>query len=275
MNLHTIRARARCAHAKADRQWYSIRNAAGEDGNAAEIVLYDEIGYWGTSASGFLDELKRVTADHINLRINSPGGEIFDGIAIYNVLKAHDATVTSYVDSLAASVASVIAMAGDEVVMQPYSQLMIHDGWGLVIGNAHDMHTMAELLDRQSDNLASIYADKAGGTVAKWRDLMRDETWYFAKEAVDAGLADRVGDGGPSPEVDDTPDDEGADERDPAMARWDLSIFNYAGREHAPTPGRLSEATPAGPAAESAEPATDPPDVPVAVGRERLGWLYA
>lgn len=272
MNLHEIRARARAAKAKADRQWYSIKNAAGEDGNPAEIVLYDEIGYWGTTASGFLDELKRVSAAHINLRINSPGGEIFDGIAIFNVLKAHDATVTSYVDSLAASVASVIALAGDEVVMQPYSQMMIHEGWGLAIGSADDMHTMAQLLDRQSDNIASIYADKAGGKLTDWRDRMKAETWYFAKEAVDAGLADRVGDGGPSP-VTDTSAEGDAEDTQPAMARWDLSIFNYDGREHAPAPGRHTADVAPDVAAAAGDSVTGP--AVAAAGHHRMSWLSA
>src|SRR5690606_8034659 len=102
----------------------------------------------------------------------------------------HQAHVTVIVDSLAASIASVIAMAGDRVVMAKNATMMIHDGHGLSIGNAADMREMADLLDKVSDNIASVYAERAGGDVAEWRERMRAETWYSADEAVSAGLAD-------------------------------------------------------------------------------------
>lgn len=210
------------AKAGPERQWYRITNLA--DG-AAEVVIYDEIGYWGTTAETFLEELRGITASEISLRINSPGGEIFDGIAIMNVLRSHTATVTVYVDSLAASIASVIAMAGDRIIMQPHSQLMIHDGSGFCYGQAADMREMAELLDKQSDNIAGVYAERAGGTVAEWRARMQAETWYTADEAVEAGLADEVARPVRQPD------------QDPAMSdAWDLSIFRFAGRTEAPAP---------------------------------------
>lgn len=226
-NLKTTRRRA---DLRAGRDgWYKIRNADGAAGPAAEVLIYDEIGYWGVMAEDLIRDLKEITTGEISLRINSPGGGIFEGIAIYNVLRSHPANVTAYVDSLAASIASVIAMAGDKVVMQPFSQLMIHDGSGMCIGNAADMEDMAEMLNRQSDNIAAVYAARAGGTAAEWRARMQSETWFTAEEAVEAGLADEV--------VDARREQPEEGDDDPDMSNsWDLSIFNYAGREFAPAP---------------------------------------
>lgn len=237
MNRQQIQARVRAGSC-----WYRITNAAGE---VATVVIYDEIGWFGVSAASFMDEVRDITAPAIDLRLNSPGGDVFDGVAIHNVLRSHPANVTTYVDSLAASIASVIALAGDKVVMQPHSQLMIHESAGLAIGDADEMRHMADLLDRQSDNIAGIYAERAGGDVATWREAMRAETWYTAQEAVDAGLADAVAERPRQPEPGDPPEN-----------RWDLSIFNYAGRAAAPPPA----------------PKSAPP---VKASHPRLGWLYA
>lgn len=159
----------------------------------AEVYLFDEIGAWGDTAGDVVDTLRGLDVDHIAVKINSPGGDVFDGIAIMNILKSHPARVITVVEGLAASAASFIAVgAGDEVVMMPHSQLMIHDAWGMSMGNAEDMLRCAEELNRASDNLAAIYQAKAGGDVGDWRDAMREESWFSADEAVEAGLADRV-----------------------------------------------------------------------------------
>ena len=159
----------------------------------AEVYLFDEISYRGDTAGDVVDTLRDLDVDHIAVKINSPGGDVFDGIAIMNILKSHPAKVTTVVEGLAASAASFIAVgAGDEVVMMPHSQLMIHDAWGMSMGNAEDMLRCAEELNRASDNLAAIYQAKAGGDVGDWRDAMREESWFSADEAVEAGLADRV-----------------------------------------------------------------------------------
>lgn len=171
------------------KSWYSIRNVSRSE---AEIMIYDEIGYWGVTASDFIRDLTEVKASTINLRINSPGGDVFDGVAIYNAVKRHTAQVNVFVDGLAASAASFIAMAGDRVSMSPHSQLMIHEASGLAIGNAEDMRKLAEMLDKTSDSIAAIYAERAGGTTEEWRARMKDETWYTDQEAVDAGLADEI-----------------------------------------------------------------------------------
>lgn len=226
----------------------------------------DEIGYWGTTAQDFVDELLAIDSATIELHVNSPGGDVFDGLAIMNALADHPATVNVVVDGMAASAASYIAMAGDSVKMNRGSQLMIHDALGFCVGNAADMEEMKVLLDRISDTIAGIYADRAGGKADDWRELMRAETWYSATEAVDAGLADEAVSGPKSvePAVPDEPDEDDAEEEpvepavpdeddpedeDPAAepsARFSTAYerFLYAGRAQAPpppTPGKRPE----------------------------------
>lgn len=199
------------ARAKAD--WYRITNKAG---SPAEVYIYDEIGGWGVSSGDFVNELKALDGD-ISVHLNSPGGDVFDGLAIYQALKNRTGETTVVVDGLAASIASVIAMGADKIVMAPKATMMIHDGFTAAVGNAADMRKLAELLDRTSNNIASVYADRAGGTVEHWRDRMREETWYSADEALEAGLVDEV---------------EGRTKK----ADFDLSMFNHAGRANAPAP---------------------------------------
>jgi ATP-dependent Clp protease protease subunit len=169
--------------------WYSIK-ALSED--SAEIFIYDEIGLWGITAKDFIDELKKVSAKNITLRINSPGGEVFDGLAIYNALKRHAAQVTVTVDGIAASMASVVAMAGDKISMPENAMLMIHDPWGLAIGSADELRDLAETLDKIKSGLISTYVNKSGQTPEKIAELMADESWLTAKEAVELGLADEI-----------------------------------------------------------------------------------
>lgn len=201
--------------------WCRFENIAESD--VTEVYIYDEIGMWGTSAAGFVDELRSIKSGNIDLHLNSPGGEVFDGTAIYNALVNHPATVTVYVDGLAASAASFIAQAGDEVVMAQGSTMMIHDAAGFVWGNASDLRDTADILDKISNGIASIYAERTGGTTAEWRALMVEEVWYTAKEAVTAGLADKVG-GKRAAQADN---------------KWDLSVFNHAGRSDAPSPEEI------------------------------------
>ena len=166
-----------------------------------EILLYADIGPsdWGMidgkSVAAALKDLGDV--ETINLRIDSAGGGVFDGMAIYNQLKRHPATVHVTVDGLAASIASVIAMAGETITMGEGTQMMIHDASTFAWGNAGEMRKTADLLDSISGDIAEIYARRSGRTVAEIRDLMRDETWFRAQEAVDAKLADSVVAGAP------------------------------------------------------------------------------
>jgi ATP-dependent Clp endopeptidase proteolytic subunit ClpP len=193
--------------------WYRIENKAN---TAADVYIYDEIGYFGTSANDFVRDFAALDADEINIHLNSPGGDVFDGIAIYNAIKQHKASTTVYVDGLAASAASFIAMAGDKVIMARNAEMMIHDAWGMAIGNATDMRSMADTLDRLSNNIADIYNQRSPKGLDHWRGQMLAETWYSGTEAVAAGLADEV----------QGVDDSQADTEN----SWDLSIFkNYAG----------------------------------------------
>lgn len=210
-----------------------------ENGEAT-LRLYDPIdswgGEWGVSAREFAAALDALPRDvkTIRLHINSPGGEVFDGVAILNQLRAHPARVIAHVDGIAASAASFIAAGADELVMGRNAELMIHDARGVCLGNAADMAEMTQLLNHLSDNIAQVYASKAGGTVEAWRQSMLAETWFSAQEALDAGLADRI---------------DGVEQPTNAV---DLSTFNYAGRAAAPAP-RLSVETEDEPAARTVE----------------------
>lgn len=207
----------------------------------AKIHLYDPIdsygGYWGVSASEFVQALDALPDDtsEIRLHINSPGGEVFEGIAIMNALRNHPASVTAVVDGLAASAASFIAVSADKVLMNPNTELMIHDAWGIAIGPAEDMHSMGDRLNALSDNIASVYAARTGGAAADWRPAMLAETWYSASEAVAAGLADGIlGQEDVEAPDDEEPIDPAAAEQ--ARAAFDLGMFTYPGRASAPGP---------------------------------------
>lgn len=165
-------------------------------GTVATIRMYGPIdsygGYWGISTKDVgqvLDALPD-SVTQIILRINSPGGEVFEGISILNMLRAHKATVTAVVDGLAASAASVIAAGCDETVMSPGTQLMIHSPWTFTLGNATELRKDADRLDGIEASLVEIYQAKAGD--ADWTALLAEETWFTAAEAVEIGLADRV-----------------------------------------------------------------------------------
>ena len=158
MNEKQLREKMRDRRPKAATgRWFDIRNATGP---VATIRIYDEIGYWGVTADDLARELAAVTAPEIEVQINSPGGDVFDGLAIYNALRMHKAKVTTRVDGLAASAASVIVQAGDRRVMVKSAQMMIHEAWGLAIGPAAELREFADLLDMQNDVLAGIYADR-------------------------------------------------------------------------------------------------------------------
>lgn len=157
-----------------------------------EIRLYGGIDGLDVSAATFARQLDSLKADHIDIRINSRGGDAFDGIAIYNAIARHPARTTVHIDGLAASAASFIAQAADEIVINRYAKMMIHDASLLTIGNAADHAASAALLDSISGIIAQIYADRAGGSPDLWRDRMATDTWYTATEAVRVGLADRI-----------------------------------------------------------------------------------
>ena len=164
----------------------------------AEILLYGPIGadMWepenSITAKKVMDELAQVDGD-VTVRISSGGGDVYEGIDIMHALKNHPGKVTVIVESLAASAASFIAVGGgDEVLMRPSSELMIHRAWTFQDGNADDLRKTLADLERQDVKLATIYSEKAGGQLDDWLSAMSAETWYTADEAVAAGLADGV-----------------------------------------------------------------------------------
>jgi ATP-dependent protease ClpP protease subunit len=158
---------------------------------SAEVFLYGVVG-WDIWVEELVPELAALDVDEITCHVNSPGGDAFDGIALANTLVAHKAKVTMHIEGMAASAASVIAMAGDEIVAHPGSRFMAHDALCLSMGNAADHRADADLLDAVSQDIAGIYAARAGGTPDEWRQKMLATTWFSADEAVAAGLADRV-----------------------------------------------------------------------------------
>ncbi len=174
------------------KSWYNI--ACKKDDKTAEICIYGIIGDWDISASQFITELKQYEdLDILNVRLNSPGGDVFDGIAIYNVLNEHKATVNMFVDSEAASIASVIAMAGDKVTMFDTSMMMIHKPTVLTYGNADRLRNDANLLDKIQNNIMKSYKTKVKDlSDADLNDMMKKETWMDADEAKVFGFADEV-----------------------------------------------------------------------------------
>lgn len=259
-------SRARLSRANGVR---SEAQAAGE-GSTAELWLYGVVGgFWfGFNAESVARELRALDVDEITVRLHSPGGNAIDGIAIGNLLRNHRARVTVVVDGMAASAASVVALGGDEIVMSPGSQVMIHDASLMTYGNAAQLRSDADWIDKQSQNYAAVYAGRAGGTAEEWRAAMTADngegTWYTAEEAVSAGLADRIGTVAAvgSPPV--TPVEELDDEDDEAaaLAAWDLEVLihpaaraAWRGAAHNPPAASAGGSTPSG--KESAVPFSD------------------
>ena len=177
--------------------WYAFKNAPDKNGEV-ELSLYDEIGSFGIGAKEFIAELKEHKDQHIHLRINSPGGEIVEGSAIYNALTRHKGGLTVHIDALAASMASVIAMSGDPVYMSDNALLMIHNPWTLAAGEAKDLRKQADLLDTMKSNLIRAYQKKSGMDEKAIAKLMDEETWLDAVEAVALGFVDAIEDGIPA-----------------------------------------------------------------------------
>lgn len=168
------------------------RNTAKE----AEILIYDQIGLdWfggGVDAAAMVKEIGQIKADTLHVRLNSPGGEVFGGYSIYNALKRFSGEVIVHVDGIAASIASVIAMAGGEIRMGEGAFLMIHDPSSIVWGTAEDMRKMAEALDKIRDSVAGTYVKRTGMKQDEIVTMMAEETWIDAAEAVAMGFADSM-----------------------------------------------------------------------------------
>jgi ATP-dependent protease ClpP protease subunit len=213
------------------RDWFRfVTNKANP--KTAEVHIYGDIGttFWGdgVAASDFVDQLDALSdVEELGIRINSPGGSAWDGMTIANAIIRHPAHTTTYIDGLAASAASIVAVAGDDVVVSKYGQAMLHNARAVVMGTAKDMREVAQQLDKLNATMAGYYADRAGGDAAAFAGAMAKETWYNADEMLAAGLATRVDDSGVREEV----------ERAVASAMAvTAEQFRYQGRPAAPAP---------------------------------------
>ncbi len=157
-----------------------------------QIDIYGDIGesFWSesitdTDVKALLDQME----GDVTVRINSPGGSVFDGFAIYNLLKQHDGEIHVKIDALAASAASVIAMAGDSIEMADNSLMMIHEPWSMALGDSSEMRKTAELLDKIRDSIVTTYKSKTDLSDDEIKQMMVDETWFNADEAIESGFA--------------------------------------------------------------------------------------
>lgn len=196
----------------------------------AEIFLYDAIvsdeieAEWmgGVAPQSFVKELRAIKAGTIHLRINSPGGSVFAARAMETALREHPAKIVAHIDGVAASAATFIAMAADEVVMSPGALFMIHKGWMFAMGNADDLMDAAALLEKVDATLVKTYASRTKQDEQKIADWMAAETWFTADEAVEHGFADSVA---------------GTD----AKAAWNLSAYEHAPKIEEKEPASANE----------------------------------
>lgn len=175
------------------RTWYNVKAAAA--GKPAVMSIFDDIGMWGVSASSFIADLRNQKGP-LTVEISSLGGSVFEGVAIYNALrnyaKAEGNSLTVMVMGVAASIASVIAMAGDRIVMPANTYMMVHKPWGGLAGNADEMRDYADLLDKIESSLVGTYMARTGKTEDEIKSMLEKDTWLTAEEAVAQGFADEV-----------------------------------------------------------------------------------
>jgi len=186
--------------------WYKIENKTEDE---TEILIYDVIGWPFIDADILVRELSEIKSKDITVRINSPGGDVFDGFAIYNALTANKSNVIVQIEGLAASIASVLAMAGNEIRSYSNAMLMIHNSWSLAMGNKDEMRDVADILEKIDGNIVDTYFDNSNVGRPTLRKMMEAETWLTAKEALDKGFIDKIIDG------------------NALNAAFDLSVFNH------------------------------------------------
>jgi len=201
----------------------SERYAVEEKEDNLDVYIYDIIGWPFNDVGELVQQLSASRASQITVRINSPGGDVFDGLALYNALQSHAAHVTTRVEGLAASMASAVALAGDEVTAHKNAMMMIHEPWVLAAGNQHELREIADILSKISGNLLDIYYAKTGRDKRKLKQEMEDETWFTAEEARDRKLIDTVLDA-PA-----------------AKAAFDLTMFAHAPEGYTPEGRELTE----------------------------------
>lgn len=171
-----------------NKSWYKIQQMADE----AIIFIYSTIGEWGVSADDFVRELMAITAPTIHVHINSPGGSVFDGFAIYTAMKRHPSEIVVHIDALAASCASLVSMAGDKIIIAEHARVMIHDPWVFAIGNAKELREAADFLESLGKDCVKIYSRRSGLDESKIAEMMEAETWMSAEEALEMGFADEI-----------------------------------------------------------------------------------
>lgn len=220
------------------RDWY--RFVTNKAAKKAEVYVYGDIGetFWGdgVSAQAFVDELNAIDADELDIRINSPGGSAWDAMTIANAIIRHKAKTTTWVDGLAASAASIVAVAGDEVVVSKYGQAMLHNARSIVMGTAADLRDVAKQLDGLNATMASYYADRSSGPgdTAAFARAMEAETWYNAEEMLAAGLATRIDDSAVREEVESAV---------ASAMTGTAEQYRYRGRPAAPAPVATTKET--------------------------------
>jgi len=217
-----IRALQNKAGAPAAR--FEVKNDA--DSKEATIYLYDIIdAYWGVSAVDFVKEISGISAETIHLRINSPGGDVFEARAMATALRAHKAKVVAHIDGLAASSASWLALAADEVEISQGAFYMIHRSWSFAMGNAADLRKTADLLEKVDGELIAEYSRESGKDVEQVTAWIDAETWFTADEAVEHGFADRLAPAAPKDQ-----------------ATWDVSGFAHAPKDLLDRPAKNAAA---------------------------------
>ena len=174
------------------KNWYDIQSKVSND--IVDVYIFDEIGTFGINAQSFIDEIKGFKNTPLNLHINCVGGDVFEGMAIYNVLKKRTAETTVYIEGIAASMGSVVALAADNVVMAENSLFMIHNAWGGAMGEAKELKKTANLLEKISNEIADIYIKKTNLPYDKVKEMMDEETWLNADEALELGFVDSISD---------------------------------------------------------------------------------
>jgi len=186
---------------------YKIENKNEE----STVYIYDELGWFGLTSEQLVKDINAIDSKVLHLRFNSPGGSVFDGTAVFNAIKQHKSKTITHIDGLAASIASVIALASDEVRMAENAFLMIHDPWSIVIGNADVMREEADLLEKVGGVIAKTYMDKSGKDEKEIKELMNAETWMTAEEALEMGFIDAI--------------DKNTDDEKARATMFDLSVF--------------------------------------------------
>lgn len=215
------------------------RIVASDDGEAT-VYLYDAIvgdrvtaEWWGgVCPQDFVPALAAIKASTIHLRVNSPGGDVFAAEAMCQALREHSAHIVAHIEGLAASAATCICCAADEVVMTPSSKYMIHKSWAMTIGNADDMRSMADLLDSCDASMIDGYVARSGNTKDKVAQWCTAETWFSAQQAIDAGFADRLAEPNPAR----------------ASAQWNLRAYAHVPNDLVQTPAPPEPTDPAQPA---------------------------